>query len=469
MRPLVPRALIAAAALTWSAPLAWDAVASSPSSPAGVAEAPAPVVEEVAVDRRGGAGPHHDHPLRRLMRRLGANGGAVELPCGDAGCTPALARFADALDDAARAEGTATVAVFGNSLIASDGVTDVVRARLVERFGDGGRGFVLADRMASYGPRDRTAECAWGWRVETTADGEPASAPLGIAGVQHVSDGPAYSRFDVAGADHATVFWRNVPRTRLSWRIDGEAWVPLEGSGRGPQQTRLALPPGAAKLELRTADEGAVVQGVALESQTPGVVLDVFGVPSADAHRWLDTDEALFADQLGARGPDLVMVMLGGNEAKRIAWGSATRDTTEEDLRAFLARTHAAAPRASCLVVGPIDAVVGGAAPPGVEPPDEPFRQRPQLAAVIDIERRVALEAGCGFFDLYAAMGGQGSLERFDAAGLLHEDLTHPKQKGLDVLGQLVADALLDAYAATPADASSTLPARRPETVATRP
>lgn len=467
MRSLVPRALLAAAAVTLPASLAEGDV-MVPVRPA-VVLAPT-VAADAPVDRRGGAAPHHDHPLRRLMRRLGANGGEVEQPCSPSGCVPVLARFADALDDAARTEGTATVVVFGNSLIASDGVTDVVRERLVQRFGDGGRGYVLADRMASYGPRDRTAERAWGWRVETTADGEKASAPLGISGVQHVSDGPAYSRFDVAGADHATVFWRHAPHgPRLSWRVDGETWTALEATGRGPQQTRLALPDGAAKLELRTADEGAVVQGVALESQTPGVVLDVFGVPSADAHRWLDTSEALFGDQLAAREPDLVMVMLGGNEAKRIAWGSATRDTTEEDLRAFLARTHAAVPRASCLVVGPIDSVVGGAAPPGVERPDQPFRQRPQLTAVIDIERRVALESGCGFFDLYAAMGGKGSLERFDEAGLLHDDLTHPKQKGLDVLGQLIADGLLDAYADTPADASKALPAQVPDPVATRP
>ncbi|MEW6431113.1 MAG: GDSL-type esterase/lipase family protein [Myxococcota bacterium] len=407
------------------------------------------------------------------MRRLGANGAPLEVPCAAGAapsCTPVLAHFANALDDAARAEGTATVVVFGNSLIASDGVTSVVRDRLVRRFGDGGKGYLLADRMAEYGPRDRTAERASGWLVETTADGKPASSPLGLAGVQHLSEGPAYSRFDVTGADAATVFWRDAPRApRLSWRVDGGAWTRLGGSGKGPQVTRLALPEGARKLELRAAGGGAVVQGVALESRAPGVVLDVFGVPSADAHRWLDANEALFADQLAARAPDLVMVMLGGNEAKRIAWGSATRDTTEEDLRAFLARTKAAAPGASCVVVGPIDSVVGGAAPPGVEPPGEPFRQRPQLATVIDVERRVALESGCGFFDLYAAMGGKGSLERLDGLGLLHEDLVHPRQKGLDVLGQLIADALLDGYAATPVDALDAHSAKPPEPLAARP
>jgi hypothetical protein len=40
-------------------------------------------------------------------------------------------------------------------------------------------------------------------------------------------------------------------------------------------------------------------------------------------------------------------------------------------------------------------------------------------------------------------MGGKGSLERFDKAGMMHEDLVHPKGHGLDLLGQLLTDALL--------------------------
>ncbi|MEW5738171.1 MAG: GDSL-type esterase/lipase family protein [Myxococcota bacterium] len=475
MRLSAARAVCLVAALVVSSPLGTEALLAQAEAACWPAAPAAPK----AVDRRGGAAPHHYHPLRQVMRRLGATGAPLESLClegdadvrGQCACArPALAHFADALDGAARGERQVRVTVFGNSLIASDGVTEVVRDRLVQRFGSGGPGFLLADRLADYGPRNRTAQRASGWWVETTADLERHTTPLGLAGAQHVSDGPASSRFALEGATEATVFWLDGPRMpKLSWRVDGKAWARLPGSGHGVQVSTVSLPEGARHFELRAPEAGAVVQGVSLRKPARGVVLDVFGVPSADAHLWLETDEALFSEQLGAQPPDLVMVMLGGNETKRIAWGSATRDTTEEDLRAFLSRTRAAAPEASCLVVGPIDSVVGGAAPPGAEPPEEPFRQRPQLEAVIAIERRVAREEGCAFFDLFAAMGGPGSLQRLHEAGLLHEDLTHPRQKGLDVLGQLVADALLDAYAATPVDASSAPPRRAGDRVATLP
>lgn len=422
-------------------------------SPEVAPEPPAPP----RVDRRGGAWPHFDHPLRRLMRRLDVTDAPIEWPCDDAGCRPPLARFADALDATALGEDTTTVLVFGNSLIAADGVTDVVRRRLVRRFGDGGRGLLLADRMADYGPRRRTANDASGWRVETTADFEPDTEPIGLTGVLHLSEGPAFSRFDVGDSDEAIVYWRRPPGgPDVWWRTDVGRWAPLR-PGRRAWRSRLPLPEQATRLELRVDGPGVAIGGVALAREAPGVVLDVFGVPSADARRWLGADEALFSSQLADRDPDLVMVMLGGNEAKRIAWGVATPRSTERSLRDFLERLKAAAPQTSCLVVGPIDAVEGGAAPKDFPRPEGSFEERPQLKPVIDIERRVALESGCGFFDLYTAMGGKGSLERLSAMGLLHDDLTHPKQKGLDVLGQLIADALLDDYARTPAD--STKPA----------
>jgi hypothetical protein len=86
--------------------------------------------------------------------------------------------------------------------------------------------------------------------------------------------------------------------------------------------------------------------------------------------------------------------------------------------------------------MGPIDAVRGGNGP-------NKLTQRPYLDEVIGIERQIALAEGCAFFDIFSAMGGSGSLARFVQAGFVHEDLVHPRSHGLDLLGQLLTDALL--------------------------
>lgn len=394
-------------------------------------------------------------PLRQLMRAVRAPGAAVEDPClaaSNVGSRCACARtalepFYAALDDTAARDARTGIVVFGNSLIAADGITDIIRARLVAQFADGGRGLLLADRIGANGPRDRTATAASGWRSENFADGARLSTPLGASGVQHVSEGPAFSRFALHGERDATIFWAG--RAPLTVRVDDGPWQPLSG-GTTPDAarvTRVSIDPSDRTLTLRADRDGAIVQGVSLE-WGGGIVLDTLGVPSADAHLWLNVDEENFRTQLSARAPSLVMFMLGGNEAKRISWGRSTHASIERDLRSLIGRVRDATD-AACLVVGPIDGVVG----PDSE---DPWRERPSLRAVIEIERSAALDEGCAFLDLYAAMGGKGSLSRLADTGSVWEDLVHPRGRGLDMLGQLVVDALLDGYArAQPAALSS--------------
>jgi lysophospholipase L1-like esterase len=402
----------------------------------------------VAARRSRGADPPDAMSIRRFMRAVQAPGTTLEDPCvgtSDLGRHCSCARtamepFYAALDATAAGDARTGIVVFGTSLIAADGITDVIRERLVHRFADAGRGLLLADRLADVGPRTRTAAVASGWRPETCASGAPPHTPLGATGVQHVSEGRAFSRFKLSGEREATIFWGGQPG--LSLRVDDGPWRPIDTSQEPEQShgvTRLALEPSDKVLTLRAERDGVVVQGVSLERGGAGVVLDTLGVPAADARLWLTVDEDNFQRQLAARAPSLVMIMLGGNEAKRISWGRSTTETIERDLRALIARVRSVNDGA-CLVVGPIDAVVG-------PDHDDPWRERPSLRPVIDIERDVAVSEGCAYFDLYEAMGGRGSLRRLAEVGAVWDDLVHPRGRGLDMLGQLIVDALLDGYA----------------------
>jgi len=398
--------------------------------------------------------------LRRFARQLRAPGTAVEDPCADetSGCRPALAGAFDAFDRAVAVNDRAGVVVFGNSLIAADRIVNVLRRRLTEQLGDGGRGFLLADRLGTVGPRDRTAADASGWVAASVADIEAPpdtrGAPHGVAGAAHVSLGPALSRFRLAGEDEVTVLgWAQPGKPGLSVRVDGGRWHPLlavdvaasSGVVGSPILHRLHLPAGARSLDLRTTGRGSVVHGVAVEHERGGVVVDTFGVAAADAPRFLTVDEGIFHSELDARRPDLVVLMLGGNETKRVAWKQQSIDDVAVHLRALIRRTRPGVDR-SCLVVGPIDAVVGNDAKEG----QDPLTRRPELVTVNDIHRHVALGEGCAFIDLYAAMGGTGSLVRLQAVDALHDDLVHPREQGLAMLGQLVADAVLLAWRTTP-------------------
>jgi lysophospholipase L1-like esterase len=392
-----------------------------------------------------------DAELFQLATTLRAPGSAVENPCtewaGPFCARSSLDPFFSALDDlrSGRTSSRVTIAAFGNSLIAADRIVDIVRDDLVRVFGDGGRGLLLVDRMADYGPRVRTGTAANGWLVHTVGDLKPSPWPIGLSGVVHVSNTPrARSRFSVKGETLGTLFWVDKGAGPIELRVDGKPLLQTTPTGDGhSQRTDFTLPAGAAALELIAHKKGTAVQGVALDRPGPGLILDTLGVPAADASLFLQADEAMVTQQLASRSPALVVIMLGGNEVKRLQWRRSTMEKVERDLHRFIQRIKRASPSSACLLVGPLDAVLG---------PDaaRPFQQRADLQEVIELERKIALAEGCAFFDMFAAMGGTGSLQRFHARGLLHDDLVHPRGKGLDLLGALLSKALLTSWSETP-------------------
>ncbi|NNB85790.1 GDSL-type esterase/lipase family protein [Corallococcus exiguus] len=400
--------------------------------------------------------------LHALATRLQAPGGTLEDPClepGDTGCArSALTPFFTALDGLVQTPGTTptVIAAFGNSLIAGDRIVDVVREEFAAGFGGAGRGVLLVDRMAPYGGRGRTAAVSNGWEPRTLGELKAPPHPFGITGVYHLAtENRARGRFKLEGEPRGTLWWKDVKGAgRLVVSVDGAVLTRTEPQEDGASRTTsFDLPAGAKWLDVTAEGKGAVVQGVVLQKDASGIVLDMLGVPSADATLYGRLEEDALKAQLSQRDPKLLLFFLGGNESKRLEWKRTDLPTVRQDLTALLRRTRAAAPGSACLVVGPMDAVQDGHAK------GKPLTQRPFLEAVIKAEREVALAEGCGFFNLYTAMGGAGSLARFNQAGFMHEDLVHPRGHGLDMLGQLVSDALLAGWVnegAVPAPALTT-------------
>lgn len=391
--------------------------------------------------------------LQELATRLEAPGAAVDNPCVEQagpGCArTALEPFFASLDALAAGSSTTPTVVeaFGNSLIAGDRIVDIIREDLAANFGSAGRGMLLVDRMAPYGGRSRTGIARDGWEPRTLGELRRPPHPFGITGVYHVSTrARATSRFPLDGEKRGTLWWLDVPRGgRLTVSSGGKVLARTEPTGsREAQALSFELPEGAKSFDVTAEREGAVVHGVELQHARPGIVLDMLGVPSADAYLFLRTSEDLLKAQLAQRSPRLMLFFLGGNEAKRLEWKRSTPERLRNDLAAFLARARAAAPDSACMVVGPIDAVQDR------NEKGTRLSQRPYLEAVIAAEREVAFAQGCAFFNHFAAMGGEGSLRRFYKAGLIHEDLVHPRGQGLDLLGQLAVDALLREWVRTP-------------------
>jgi lysophospholipase L1-like esterase len=173
-----------------------------------------------------------------------------------------------------------------------------------------------------------------------------------------------------------------------------------------------------------------------LERSGPGVVVDAVGIIGCRL-RFLDKiDDAHWKDELSRRDPSLIAFTYGANES-----GDAfayPMDKYEETARAVLKQAKDDLPNASCLLVGPMDAA---------DKKGDSFSTRPVIPAINEIQRKLAKELGCGFFDTWSAMGGYGSMGVWIQRGLGGADLVHPTSTGAEVIGGWVHKALMEGYA----------------------
>ncbi len=206
----------------------------------------------------------------------------------------------------------------------------------------------------------------------------------------------------------------------------------------------LDLPEAPHRIELRPAGDGHVrIFGMALDSAESGVVVDALGINGAQIFTALRWNEEHFVEQLRRRGPDLVVLAYGTNEALDM---QLELEGYERGLVDLLGRVARAAPAASCLLLGPPDL----ARPIPDDPRGGPDRWLtwPRILEIAAVQRRVAEAAGCAFYDQMDAMGGPGSIAAWAAEPepRATHDRVHLTRSGYAQVATSFAADLLRAY-----------------------
>jgi lysophospholipase L1-like esterase len=163
--------------------------------------------------------------------------------------------------------------------------------------------------------------------------------------------------------------------------------------------------------------------------------VDTLGISGTRAANWLTWDEAIWAEQVKLRNPALVTLAYGTNETSD---EHQPIERYERDLERVLIRLKRAAPGASCLLIGPADVAkkVRGV-----------WTKRRRLGPVIEVQRRLALAHGCGFWDARRSMG-DGGIARWHRAAprMAAADHIHLTRRGYVKIAIALGDALLRAY-----------------------
>ena len=72
----------------------------------------------------------------------------------------------------------------------------------------------------------------------------------------------------------------------------------------------------------------------------------------------------------------------------------------------------------------------------------------PAIPEIVAIQQRIAEKTGCGFFNTYQAMGGNGTMGRWynRHPPMVGADLIHPSPQGARIVAQLLTGQLLIGY-----------------------
>jgi len=353
-----------------------------------------------------------------------------EVPCidgTDAACKRhALDGFTVAL--AAQRAGTADhplrISYVGDSLTADDQITNALRAKLAALVGDGGPGFAFAAPPHPYCQHNALTRVITGaWRVHAVSRAVPPDRLLGLGGSTETEGGGSIRFVARGAATRIDVHYLAQPRGgTLAVLAGGKQIGTIDTAAERKRAAfaNLEVPDGATKFEL-SARGRVRLFGVSLEAAT-GAVVDNLGVVNATAKQLTKHNLAAhWRNQLAHRDADLVIVMLGTNEAEWITANSTGMAEHERLFGELLATVRVANPAGSCLVVSPLDQLElhGEATPP-----------RASIPAMVDAQRRAAKAHGCAFWDTYAWMGGKGASKSWHKRGLVMDDFQHPTTAG---------------------------------------
>jgi lysophospholipase L1-like esterase len=325
--------------------------------------------------------------------------------------------------------GVVRVLHFGDSHTGAAAIQAVLRGAL-QQAGDGGPGYVLPWAQS---PASLQAGRTPGWlRLTAKPIRSEATPVVGLGGAaleaRHAGE---RAWFSTSGSRLRAYFLRQPGGGRVTLRVDGEVVGSSVLASAAPGVEVLAWGTTLARrphrVEIATASAGPVrVLGVSLEGDT-GTAYSPLWINGAQATWLLRLPESVLAGLVRAEAPDAIVLAFGTNEACDGLFDAAAY---EHELGRLLGVLRGAAPQAALVLAAPPDA-----GPERVPPA--------ALAAVVEAQRRLARAWSAGFVDVREAMGGAGSMERWQHAGLAAADHVHFTSDGYREIGRHVTQATL--------------------------
>ena len=334
--------------------------------------------------------------------------------------------------------GDVRVLQVGGSHVQGGTFSDRLRRRFLSlRYGiEGGRGLVFPFAAAGTNtPVSYNSSYIGNWESANCL--KPGDAVLGLTGMAALArDTSARVIIDLAPRERVTLQQRyTFNRVDVLGEGSLEPLLIINGRdtlhGVGAHGFRhFDLPHYTDWLQLCFSGKGHfALRGLYLDKTGGGFSLSEAGVNGASTQAWLRCD--LWEQELRRVMPDLVIFSIGINDIQ-----GADFDVSrfKANYRQLIDQVRRVAPHCAILMSGINDSWLRRK---GVNP---------HTGAAQTAFRELAEECGGVFWDWYQVMGGYGSMARWEEAGLAQSDKIHFTPNGYKLVGDLLFDAIMDAY-----------------------
>ena len=353
------------------------------------------------------------------------------------GMTP----FYRALDEIPMKKRLVRIAVFGDSFIEADIFTADLREMLQKRFGGCGVGFVTITSMTS-GYRPTVRHSFGGWSSHAVTDSVYFDRKKqGLSGHYFVPNNNAYvelrgqnkyaSLLDTC--QQASIFFYNKGAVDLSVRIN-----------RGETENRQFEPDGhlqAMQVEGRIGSvrwivnqaDSTLFYGMAMDG-TQGIIVDNFSLRGSSGLSLRTIPASIIKEFNDQRPYDLVILQYGLNVATQRGYNY---DNYQKGLLTAIEHLKECFPQAGFLLLSVGDR--------DYKTDTGELRTMPGVKNLIRYQQNIAAESGIAFWNMFEAMGGEGSMAKLVHAkpSMANYDYTHINFRGGKHLAGLLYETLL--------------------------
>ncbi|PSL48811.1 lysophospholipase L1-like esterase [Chitinophaga niastensis] len=331
------------------------------------------------------------------------------------------------------------IAYFGDSMIEGDLITGDLRDSLQSFFGGAGVGFVPVTSVVASFRTTITHTFSTDWKDYHYKNAPPASVTLGLSGHTFLPGGNSWVKYSPVKKPRLDKF-REVsvlygPATAETININDKAYT-LSGS---QPVNRLDLEQDTAQpsLMLRYAGNTAMpFYGVCFESGN-GVYVDNYSFRGISGVELGHLSADMVRRMQQERPYDLVVMHYGANvlfrpELTDYSWYQRPMKKVMDSLRQDL-------PATSFLIIGTADKSYRKT---------DKYITAPGVGALLKVQHELAADHGTAYWNLFAAMGGEGSMVKWVEGDtvLANKDYTHFNRQGAARVGALLYKAIMNEY-----------------------